>query len=808
MPNADGSIVIKAIVDKKQAQKELNALEKQIDKTEQQISDMQAERDEANQISIFNAAELDAEKAKLEQIKLTLQEIKATAKDTTLSESVRAEAAAQLPTTKTELQEQQERVRMLQTEYNKVAGSVERYDKSLAKATKKLDRQKIRAGELVKQISTTPKYYENMAAAQERAEKSAASWSRRMKEVVRSALVFTLISQALAKMREWLAKVIKTNDEAAAAIARLQGALLTLAQPILNVIIPAFVAFLNILTAVVSAIANVVSILFGGSISESKKQAKALKDQMKAIEGVGGAAEKAAGALASFDEINTLSTENTTGGGGGGAASGISPDFSALGKFDAQKYKEEIDELTVYVSGALLALGAILLFSGANIPLGLGLMAAGAAGLAAEIKENWNNADGKIKEAINNVFMTLSVSFLVLGAILAFASPKTAALGVGLMAVGAAALVSAVALNWDSMTDRTKRAVNAIMLILGTAFLAIGAVLAFSGTKIALGIALMAIGASSIATPIALNWDELKNEVKKNLDDILGYLGASLLAIGALIALTGINAPLGITLIALGAASLASATALNWNTMEQKLKGPIGRTTALVSTALLALGVILCFSGVGLPLGIALIAAGAGGLVTVTALNWDAILERLKGTWTNIKNWWKSDVSKYFTIQYWKDLGARMIDGLMNGLSGIFSKISTWASNVWNSITNGISGNAPTSGYGISVSSMPTSTTYSVPALAKGAVIPPNREFMAILGDQTSGTNIETPEALLRRIVREETGDSDTLYVLRDILAAIRDGKTIVVDKRVLGKVTSEAITERARASGKAVVTA
>lgn len=32
-----------------------------------------------------------------------------------------------------------------------------------------------------------------------------------------------------------------------------------------------------------------------------------------------------------------------------------------------------------------------------------------------------------------------------------------------------------------------------------------------------------------------------------------------------------------------------------------------------------------------------------------------------------------------------------------------------------------------------------------VPALAQGAVIPPNKEFMAILGDQKSGTNIETP---------------------------------------------------------------
>jgi len=45
-----------------------------------------------------------------------------------------------------------------------------------------------------------------------------------------------------------------------------------------------------------------------------------------------------------------------------------------------------------------------------------------------------------------------------------------------------------------------------------------------------------------------------------------------------------------------------------------------------------------------------------------------------------------------------------------------------------------------------------------IPKLATGAVIPPNNEFLAILGDQRSGTNIETPERLLRQIMREELG--------------------------------------------------
>lgn len=50
----------------------------------------------------------------------------------------------------------------------------------------------------------------------------------------------------------------------------------------------------------------------------------------------------------------------------------------------------------------------------------------------------------------------------------------------------------------------------------------------------------------------------------------------------------------------------------------------------------------------------------------------------------------------------------------------------------------------------------------TVPYLAKGAVIPPRSEFLAILGDQKQGNNIETPEALLRKIVREETAGRQT----------------------------------------------
>ena len=61
-------------------------------------------------------------------------------------------------------------------------------------------------------------------------------------------------------------------------------------------------------------------------------------------------------------------------------------------------------------------------------------------------------------------------------------------------------------------------------------------------------------------------------------------------------------------------------------------------------------------------------------------------------------------------------------------------------------------------GFGFSI---PNLSHVTIPKLASGAVIPPNGEFLAMLGDQKSGRNLEAPESLIRQIVREESGGGD-----------------------------------------------
>lgn len=79
---------------------------------------------------------------------------------------------------------------------------------------------------------------------------------------------------------------------------------------------------------------------------------------------------------------------------------------------------------------------------------------------------------------------------------------------------------------------------------------------------------------------------------------------------------------------------------------------------------------------------------------------------------------------------------------------------------------------------------------------------------MAMLGDQTNGNNLEAPESLIRKIVREESGgaDSQTVALLQAILDAVRDGSVIMVDRRVLGKIVKKELSNSARASGAEII--
>lgn len=592
-----------------------------------------------------------------------------------------------------------------------------------------------------------------MAAATDRAHSSLERMTKRLTNTLKSALIFSVIYKGLSALRMYLGKVMKSNAAFTSQLSQLKGALLTAFQPVMQVIIPALIYFMQILTRVANTIASLIARLTGKSKGQMAKDAKAMYDEAKALDKVGGSAKAAGKQLTSFDEINQLSGDSGSEGGGGGTSDGeIAPNF------DTQAYASKLDELMAYIGGSLLAIGVILAFSGVNIPFGLALMAVGAAIIVSEAQENWGTLSDKTKGKIAEVYAAASAALLVLGVILAF-SGWNIPLGIALIALGALGLVTAAQLNPDAIVEMLQGPLGKIVAIVSGALLAIGIILVCSGAMIPLGIALIVVGATGLATSAALNWDKIVTELQGPIGKIVALVSTALIAIGIILVCSGVMLPLGIALIAAGAAGLATVVALNWNAIVSALQGPIGKVVAIVSAALLVIGIILVCTGAMMPVGVALIAASVAGLVTTKALDWNALLNKIKGVWNAIKTWWTTYVAKYFTLQFWKDTFSNIAAGLtskikdgINAAIGLVNQFINWLNDKmhleWGSFSLFGKEIIPSGSFQLL-------TLPNIPYLAQGAVIPPNREFMAVLGDQKQGTNIEAPLETIKQALAE-----------------------------------------------------
>lgn len=153
---------------------------------------------------------------------------------------------------------------------------------------------------------------------------------------------------------------------------------------------------------------------------------------------------------------------------------------------------------------------------------------------------------------------------------------------------------------------------------------------------------------------------------------------------------------------------------------------------------------------------------------------WNGIKSSAKEKWDAIWSTIKEVVKKIVDGIVDKFNGARnkvvdAFEGIKNKVKGILNKVIGIVNGAIGTVNGAISGiesalsfgpwevptpfGSKTIGFSASFPRVPT-----IPYLAKGAVIPPRSEFLAVLGDQKQGNNIETPEALLRKIVREESG--------------------------------------------------
>lgn len=173
-----------------------------------------------------------------------------------------------------------------------------------------------------------------------------------------------------------------------------------------------------------------------------------------------------------------------------------------------------------------------------------------------------------------------------------------------------------------------------------------------------------------------------------------------------------------------------------------------------------------------------------GGLQDGFKSLWEKVASGASSAWEGIKNAFKS-VPEWFQSKFhdaWQKVknvfstGGRIWSGIKEGIESTFrtvvnaiirgmntiiavpfNKINSMLNTIRNAHFLGIS---PFQNmWGVNPLPVP-----QIPMLARGAVIPANRQFLAVLGDQRNGNNLEAPESLLRQIVREEAGSAGSRY--------------------------------------------
>ena len=447
-------------------------------------------------------------------------------------------------------------------------------------------------------------------------------------------------------------KFADSVDKITTAFRYLRNSIAAMVAPLVNALAPALdfvvdkiVEVLNWFNQLFAAltgqesytVAKKVFVSYADTLDSTGKKAKKTADEIKRT-------------ILGFDEINKLvspkdkSSSSSTG--SSPYTEGyknmfeqrkVSEGFKGFSNAIESSLKSSLSRIGLIVSGAALAVGAILTFSGTNLPLGLALMAAGASGLATTIMTNWSGLDPKIKRTVAIIEGVVGGAFLALGAILAF-SGTNVPLGIALMAAGGATLAASAPLLWGTLNTSIKGALSTLTLTVSGALLGIGAALALTGISVPLGLAMIAAGAVGLVAYGALNWGSLKTSVGGALSALVGVVSAAALGIGAVLAFSGIAVPMGIALMAAGAVGIVATSPLSWGSLKTSVSGSLSMLTTTVSGALLAVGAILALTGIATPLGIGMMAIGAVGLATSKALNWGSMNTSVSGALSTLFN--------------------------------------------------------------------------------------------------------------------------------------------------------------------------
>ena len=312
------------------------------------------------------------------------------------------------------------------------------------------------------------------------------------------------------------------------------------------------------------------------------------------------------------------------------------------------------------------------------------------------------------------------------------------------------------------------------------------------------------------------------------LGDILGKLGLILAAIGFL-------------LIACDGIKNAWENGVNWGNMAEMILGVAGAAVALyLAFGGIAAGITLVVGGIALLI-VAFHDMMENGMnLQNTLLAIAAIMMAGIGIGIMTKSWIPLLIagiaSLLLAIVYFTGHGGELISGLkqlcqgfIDFFTGVFSgdwdkawqgivNVGKGAVNVLISIINSmidlivrglnlISFDVPSwiPGIGGRHVGFNIQNAPQIPYLAQGAVIPPNREFLAVLGDQRHGTNIEAPLSTIEEAVAKVTASAEQIALLREqnrLLQAILESSGVYLDGRKISETVTKYQRQQKRSLG------
>lgn len=863
MPKSDGSIVFSTTLDNrdleaklKQTKNEINKLEKELEGANKEKLDLAAQLVEADKACKEVEADIERLKARVEE----LNEAEA------MGAITPEEAKGRISAVTEELEAQQAKYNAMLDDTHKLAQSYKDSEKRVSDLGGRLEAARKKSASLGKEYAATYKNgLDGMSGAFVAMDKQFTGIANKITKRLKKLFMFSFIFGALSALKSYVVDAVKENDRFKASVDNMHAVLKGIAAPAINALIPVLTGLVTIITKTLLTFARMVDAIFNTNImasiqaaqkaaQASTAEAEATDKQTKATNKLAKAKKAALRWMAAFDELNVIDSQNQddTSDSLDDAANStpteqpLNWDALDVGKIDAK-----LAEIMFVLGAALLAVGVILAFSGINIPLGLALMAIGALMIYSVVSENWEQLPEETKKALTVMLGIVGAFLAVIGVILCLSG--NIPLGIGMIVAGAALLAIAVGLNWEElptevksalldllgiiaplmavlgvilcimghiplgmmliiagiaifaakqvMTDDTlaeatvKKKLSAMLEIIIPLVVVIGVILCIFGQFVP-GIALILGGFAALAVKeLALDDEAGEKTTEEKLSSLLETIGNYLVVIGVILCIFGVF-PLGIAAIVAGIAALSISAETAGESIEGKIKGTFDGILNFIKEntwAVLVLGIVALVLGNPI-IGLACIAVGAWALVSPETLNTDWIIDKVKEIWNTVKQFWHDNIEPIFTAEWWQDKFRSIANGLISALNGALSGAGDFMNNLMGGFTSVLNW------FGISGSwsiSMP-----QIPYLAQGAVIPPNREFMAVLGDQTSGNNIETPEALMRQIVREESGNGLEVDLLQQILQAIQGGQVITCDGYTLAKVVNERNAVRSRIYG------